>query len=193
MKTKIKLPNSLITAFIFLFTTSLANAADSAENGGTYRISPEDVLEISVWREEDLQRQVTVRPDGGVSFPLVGDIQASNKTPSELEELITQRLQKFIPEAVVTVSVVQVQGLRVYVTGKVSRPGQFLVGRYVDVLQAITLAGGLTPFADRRNITIIRRKGGQEEIMDFNYVQVERGKNMSQNIVLQADDVVVVP
>ena len=184
---------SLLAIFVSFSMFSSVHAEDADGSGGTYRISPEDILEISVWREEDLQRQVTVRPDGGVSFPLVGDIQAASKTPAELEETITQRLQKFIPEAVVTVSVVQVQGLRVYVTGKVSRPGQFLVGRYVDVLQAITLAGGLTPFADRRNITIIRRENGRERIMDFNYIQVERGKNLSQNIILQADDVVVVP
>ena len=190
----LKYISTLSILSVFALMSGLAYAqADDERPEGTYRISPEDVLEISVWREPDLQRQVTVRPDGGVSFPLVGDIQAAGKTPTELEETITENLAKFIPEAVVTVSVIQVQGLRVYVMGKVNRPGQFLVGRYVDVLQALTLAGGLTPFADRRNITVIRRRDGTEQIMDFDYTEVERGKNLQQNIVLQADDVVVVP
>ncbi len=183
--------------YLTLLFLSFAATAGWAENADSvtpaYRISAEDVLEISVWREEDLQKEVTVRPDGGVSFPLVGDIQAAGLTPTELENGITQKLKKFIPEAVVTVSVLQVQGLRIYVNGKVARPGQFLVGRYVDVLQALTLAGGLTPFANRNNIKILRREGNREVVLKFNYSQVERGVNLEQNIVLRADDTVVVP
>ena len=158
-----------------------------------YEISAEDVLDISVWREPDLQRQVIVRPDGGISFPLVGDIEAAGKTPAQLQDDLVARLETYIPDAVVTVSVVELRGLRIYVTGKVRNPGQFLVGRYVDVLQAITLAGGLTPFANQRDITIRRREGGREVVYEFDYAEVERGRNLSQNIQLRADDVVVVP
>jgi len=179
-----------------LLLTVSARSEDGFERRGAdadYRISAEDVLDISVWREEDMQREVTVRPDGGISFPLVGDVQAANRTPSELEDVITERLSKYIPDAVVTVSVVSVQGLRIYVNGKVRNPGQFLVGRYIDVLQALTLAGGLTPFANRKDIKILRRIEGRETVLKFNYDQVERGKKLEQNVILKADDTIVVP
>ena len=188
-----------VLGLLVLATVSAATSAvwaQEVERRGTdeaYRISPEDVLEISVWREEDLQRELTVRPDGGISFPLVGDTQAANLTPSQLEDKITEKLSKYIPDAVVTVSVVRVQGLRVYVNGKVRNPGQFLVGRYIDVLQALTLAGGLTPFADRKNIKILRRVEGRESVLKFNFDQVERGVNLEQNVILRSDDTVVVP
>ena len=168
-------------------------AAYASDLDREYTIAAEDVIEISVWKEPDLQRSVIVRPDGGVSFPLVGDILAAGKTPDELRQEITQALQAFIPDAVVTVSLLELRGLRIYVTGQVRNPGQFLVGRYVDVLQAITLAGGLTPFANRNNISIRRREGDREVVYDFNYNQVSKGNQLDQNIVLKADDVVVVP
>ena len=158
-----------------------------------YQIAAEDVLDVSVWREPELTKQVVVRPDGGISLPLAGSVNAMGLTTSELEESIRTKLAAYIPDAVVTVSIVQLRGLRVYVTGQVRRPGQFEVGRYIDVLQAITLAGGFTPFADVSNIQVLRRQGGKEERFEFNYKQVERGKNLDQNIQLTTDDVVVVP
>jgi polysaccharide export outer membrane protein len=170
-----------------------AGEAAPPEIDNAYRISPEDILLISVWREEGMEREVIVRPDGGISFPLAGNVQVSGKTPTEVEEEIAARLKRYIPDAVVTVSVKQLSGLRVYVTGQVRNPGQFSVGRYVDVLQAITLAGGLTPFANADDIKILRREGGKEVVYRFNYGQVRKGQNLSQNIQLKADDVVVVP
>ena len=158
-----------------------------------YHISPEDVLQISVWKEDGLEKTVVVRPDGGISFPLAGDVGAAGKTPMELEAEIAARLQRFIPDAVVTVSVMELKGLRIYVSGKVKSPGQFTVGRYVDVLQALTLAGGLTPYANDAGIKILRREGGKQVVYEFNYGEVKNGKNLKQNIVLQTDDVVVVP
>jgi polysaccharide export outer membrane protein len=159
-----------------------------------YRIAAEDVLDIAVWREPDLARKVVVRPDGGFSFPLVGDVQAAGLTPAELEATLRTRLATFIPDAVVTVSVQELRGLRIYVTGKVRSPGQYQVGRYVDVLQAVTLAGGFTPFANTRKVQIIRRDAqGRETIFRFNYNEVQKGRNLAQNIQLQADDVVLIP
>ncbi len=151
------------------------------------------MLQISVWKEEGLEREVIVRPDGGVSFPLAGNVTVAGKTPAEVEGEIAKRLQRFIPDAVVTVSVVKLQGMRLYVTGQVRNPGQFTVGRYVDVLQAITLAGGLTPFAKDGDIKIIRREDGREVVHKFNFGEVRRGENLQQNIMLRTDDVVVVP
>ncbi len=188
----------LILALVALvcWTAELSAAAESALDPAElpdYRIAAEDVLDVSVWREPELQRQVIVRPDGGISLPLVGNIQAAGRTPAELEEAILQKLTTYIPDAVVTVSVLELRGLRVYVTGNVRSPGQFEVGRYIDVLQAITLAGGFTPFADKGDVQIIRRVDGRETVLKFDYNQVERGRNLHQNIRLQTDDVVLVP
>ena len=161
--------------------------------GGGYEIGPEDLLEISVWREQDLQREVLVRPDGWLTFPLVGNIRAAGKTTQELQAEITAKLRKYIPDPVVTVTVKKVQGLKIFVIGRVGKPGEYVVGRYVDVLQALTLAGGLTPFADADAIKILRKEGGRERIIPFNYTEVTRGRNLEQNIRLQAGDVIMVP
>ena len=184
---------SILVVFTACASVSSALAQEPKAVVPDYRISAEDVIEISVWKEPDLQREAIVRPDGGISFPLVGNVQAAGLTPQELEETIRAGIETFIPDAVVTVSVLEVRGMRIYVTGKVRSPGQFVVGRYVDVVQAITLAGGLTPFANTSNIQIIRREGPQEQVFEFNYDQIERGRNMSQNIMLESDDVVLVP
>jgi len=168
-------------------------ALDTQAEVDGYRISPEDVLNISVWREPELQREVIVRPDGGISFPLLGNVMAADKTPSELEADITKGIAEYIPEAVVTVSVTQIKGLKVFVTGQVKKPGQFLIGRYVDVLQALTLAGGVTPFADKRNIRILRRSNDGEKVFLFDYNAVQKGNALEQNILLKPGDTVVVP
>ncbi len=158
-----------------------------------YRIGPEDVLDISVWKEEDLQKQVLVRPDGGISFPLAGELKAGGKTARELQAEITKKIQKYIPDAVVTVSVVKIAGLQIYVLGKVKKPGQYTVGRYVDVMQALTLAGGVTPYANDDEIKIVRREGGKEKTFLFDYSDVKNGRHLEQNILLKSGDVVVVP
>lgn len=158
-----------------------------------YRIGPEDVLEISVWKEPDLQREVLVRPDGGISFPLAGNIQVAGKTTREVEGEITKRIQKYIPDAVVTVIVKQISGYSIFVIGKVNKPGQYTVGRYVDVMQALTLAGGLTPFASENKIKVIRRVNGKETVYRFKYSDVKDGDDLKQNIILRSGDVVVVP
>jgi polysaccharide export outer membrane protein len=165
----------------------------ASSNPDEYRIGPEDVLEISVWKEEELQREVLVRPDGGISFPLAGDVQVEGKTPLEVEQDITTRVQKYIPEAVVTVSVKTVSGYTIFVNGKVKSPGKFVVGRYMDVMQAITLAGGLDTFADEDKIKVIRRQNGKQVVHQFAYNEVKKGKNLDQNIILQSGDVIVVP
>ena len=181
------------------FLTALAAAAllgtggPALAQGVEYRIGPEDVLHISVWKEEDLDREVLVRPDGGISFPLAGDLQVSGRTPLEVQDEIRTRLQRYVPNAEVTVSVETVSGYTVFVLGEVNAPGQFTLGRYVDVLQALTLAGGLTPYASERNITVRRRENGEEAVYDFNYNDVEKGRDRGQNIILQSGDVVVVP
>lgn len=159
----------------------------------TYRVGPEDVLEISVWREDALRKETLVRPDGGISYPLIGDVQAAGKTVAELREEITKRLDKFIPDAVVSVTVIKAGSQRIYVLGKVTRPGEFPVGRSIDVLQALSMSGGLTPFADANGIRIMRRDGDRQVALPFEYARVVRGERLEQNIQLRAGDVVVVP
>lgn len=179
---------------LFAMNVSLAQGKSAAvDRGGDYEIGPEDVLEISVWKEEDLQREVLVRPDGWLTFPLIGNIQAAGRTAQQLDQDITSRLKKYIPDPVVTVTVKKIQGLKVFVIGKVGKPGEYNVGRYVDVLQALTLAGGLTPFADEDSIKILRKKDGKETVMLFDYGDVKKGKRLEQNILLRSGDVIVVP
>lgn len=180
-------------ATLLLLFTAQAISQESGYLVEEYKIGPEDVLDISVWKEPELTRQVLVRPDGGISFPLAGDIQAAGKTTSEIQQIITERLRRFIPEAVVSVSAAKLAGYRIYVLGKVNNPGQFVPGRYVDVLQALTLAGGLTPYASRGSINIVRRTGDQLATMPFDFGDVEDGRNLDQNILLESGDVVVVP
>lgn len=179
-------------AGLLLMTTVVPlSAAQEAPPG--YRIGPEDVLHISVWKEQELDRQTIVRPDGGISFPLAGDLPVAGKTPQEVQADITQRLRNYIPGAVVTVSVSEIAGYRVYVIGKVNNPGQFVVGRYVDVMQALTLAGGLTPYASEDDIRVIRRMGPKEQVFKFDYGDAKQGDGLNNNILLQSGDVVVVP
>ncbi len=194
-----KVAHGLVVLIILLFLplTGMSEEGDAesvpAAAVPEYRIGPEDVLEIFVWKEPELQREVLVRPDGGISFPLAGDLQAAGKTPVEVQDELTRRLQKYIPDAVVTVTVTKVVGYRIFVVGKVTNPGQFVVGRYVNVLQALTLAGGLTPYASENKIKIVRKKGDGEITFPFQYSRVKKGRNLEQNILLQSGDVVVVP
>lgn len=169
-----------------------AGAQELASDG--YKVQPGDTLEVSVWKEEDLQRQVLVRPDGHFSFPLVGDIDATGKTVGDLRAEISSSLERFIPDLVVTVTVSSIQGNKIYVLGQVNRPGEFVVNPSVDVMQALSMAGGTTAFAALNDIMILRRNGdGSQEAMRFAYKDVERGRRLEQNIVLQSGDVVVVP
>jgi polysaccharide export outer membrane protein len=158
-----------------------------------YEISPEDVLGISVWKEDGLTKEVLVRPDGGISFPLAGDLQAAGKTAQEIELEITRRLMKYMAQPVVSVTVLKVVGNKIYVMGKVNKPGEYLAGRYLNVLQALSLAGGLTPFAAENDIKVLRKQGGRDLVFPFNYSEIRKGNNLEQNITLKGGDVVVVP
>jgi len=170
-----------------------AASQSTAFDPSSYRVGPEDVLEISVWREDTLKKEVLVRPDGGISYPLIGEVHAAGKTVSEIRAEITKRLEKFIPDPAVSVSIVKAGSQRVYVIGKVNKPGEYPAGRYVDVLQALSMAGGLTPFADSNQIRVVRREGSGQIVFPFEYGRVVRGEKLEQNILLRGGDVVVVP
>jgi polysaccharide export outer membrane protein len=172
----------------------LAPAVRAAPPDTNYTVKPGDILSVSVWKEPDLQGPVLVRPDGAFSFPLAGQMDARNKTVQELQQMVTERLKKFISDPVVTVSIQEIKGNKVYVIGQVNKPGDFIVNPRVDVMQALSMAGGTTPFAALGDIMILRRSdAGQQQALPFRYTDVIRGRNLDQNITLQAGDVVVVP
>jgi polysaccharide export outer membrane protein len=175
---------------VLLLAGSALAAGDDVSG---YGIQPGDVLGISVWREPDLEREVLVRPDGGISFPLVGNLEARGKTVSALTAELTKRLGRFIPDPEVSVSVNQITGNRIYVLGRVNSPGEFAVMRPVSVMQALSMAGGLTPYAEREDIKVLRGTGDAQQSISFDYNAVERGESLGQNILLQPGDVVVVP
>jgi polysaccharide export outer membrane protein len=167
---------------------------DSLNAGpGAYLIGPEDVLDISVWKEDALKKESLVRPDGGISFPLVGDLQASGKTTEEVRLEITDRLKKYIADPVVSVSILKASNYKIYVIGRVNKPGDFTSGRAIDVLQALSMAGGLTPFASDSDIHVVRKLAGRELNIPFDYNNIQRGEHLDQNIILKSGDVVVVP
>ena len=173
--------------------TATASTAELSTVESSYVVQPGDILSISVWKEKDLQAEVTVRPDGGLNFPLVGDVSASGKTIEQLRKDLAARLTKYVPDPVVTVAVKQSAGNIIYVVGKVQRPGNYNATRNIDVMQALSMAGGPTPYASLNKIKILRRVNGELKSIPFKYSRVEKGEDLEQNIVLQGGDVVVVP
>lgn len=166
----------------------MAAAAESR-----YLIGPGDVLEISVWKDEGLSRQVVVPPDGMISFPLAGDIDVTHMTVTDLRKAVKEKLSEFVPDATVTVMLLAINSLKAYVIGKVNKPGEFPVTLDTRVMQILSMAGGLNPFASKGNILILRQEKGKTVKIPFDYGDVEDGDNLEQNIVLERGDVVVVP
>ena len=140
-----------------------------------------------------MQREVLVRPDGWITFPWVGNVSAKGKNAQQLQDEIGTRLRKYIPDPNVSISVKKVAGYKVFIIGKVNKPGEFVVGRYIDVIQALTLAGGLTPFASESNIKILRKENDKETVILFDYSDVRKGRLLEQNIMLKSGDVIIVP
>jgi polysaccharide export outer membrane protein len=168
--------------------------AGQAAFADAYKLNPGDVLQISVWKEEGLQQQVLVLPDGFISFPLAGHIKAAGLSPEQLQKTLQGKLKNFFADPVITVTVVQVGGNKIYVIGQVRNPGEFPANRPLDVMQALSLAGGLTTFAADSNIRVLRRDAsGGQQALSFNYSEVSKGKALASNVVLQPGDVVVVP
>lgn len=177
---------------VFLFAITMCIRIVHSEPN-SYLIGPGDSLAISVWKEEGMQKEVLVKPDGHITFPLVGDIEASGVSTEDLTKIIVEKLEAYIPNPNVTVSVLKSMSNRVYVIGQVNKPGQFITLQYMDVLQALTMAGGLTPYADSDDIKIIRRTENGNKVFEFDYDDVVSGEGLEMNIILKAGDTVVVP
>jgi polysaccharide export outer membrane protein len=180
---------AVVTFILFCGLFFVAGA--DAQN--TYRISPGDELEISVWKDESLSRQLIVPPDGQIAFPLIGDINANNMTVSELRSALKKRLSEYIPEVTVTVLLLSANSMKAYVIGKVQNPGEFPISLDTNVMQVLAMAGGTNPFASEGNIIILRQNKEGVMQIPFDYKKVSRGDELEQNIFLQRGDVVVVP
>lgn len=171
----------------------LSAAAHNTPNSSSYTIQPGDILRISVWKEPELHSEELVRPDGRFSFPLAGELVAHGKSVVQIQSEIVKRLAKYIPDLVVTVSVKQILGNKIYVLGEVNNPGEFVANRPIDVLQALSMAGGTTRFAALDEIKVLRRTDGQLRSVRVNYGDIKKGKNLQQNIILVSGDLVLVP
>jgi len=174
-------------------STNATQPAAGSTTDADYKIGPQDVLRIDVWKEAEISRITPVRPDGRISLPLLNDVQAAGLTPSQLAGVITDGLKKYITNPQVTVGVTEINSRRVYVTGEVTKPGAFALQSGMTVLQALTSSGGFTQFAKTKGIYVLRTEDGKQVKHPFNYKDVVSGKHPENNIVLQPGDVIVVP
>ena len=184
---------------VFWCITAVAVSAQSLEAPKSllppnlYIIQPNDLLAIFVWKEPNLSGKVTVRPDGRISFPLIQDMQAAGLNPGQLKNRIEESLKEYIEVPNVTVVVEAILSYKIYVTGKVSKLGMLMSEKPISVLQAISMAGGFSEFANPSETVIIRNTGEDSTLYKFNYPEVIKGRNFSQNMLLRSGDVVVVP
>src|SRR5260370_4271258 len=170
-----------------------ATASLVALNDAEYKIGPQDILRIDVWKEAEVSRAVPVRPDGKISLPLLNDVQAAGLTPMQLSGVIADGLKKYMNDPQVTVSVSEINSRRIYVAGEVTRAGAFPLLPNMTVLQALSSSGGFTQFARPKNIYVLRVEEGKQVKHPFNYKDVVSGKKPEQNVLLQPGDVIVVP
>lgn len=176
---------------VCLLLSSVAGAASME----AFRLGPGDVLEVSVWGDEALTRpNVIIRPDGLVSFPLVGDMQAAGKTVEQLRNEFEKRIKEYVSDAPVTIMLQQLGSPQVYIVGKVNRPGVYLMSGQTTVLQALALAGGMTPYAESDDILVVRvGQNGKQKYLPFDYVKAVAGDGLEQNIALMPGDTLLVP
>lgn len=173
--------------------SSAKTAASVVSVGPDYKIGPQDVLRIDVWKEPDISRTIPVRPDGKISLPLLNDVQASGLTAMELASSLRESLSKYLTNPQVTVTVIEINSRRIYITGEVNHPGVFPLLPDMTALQAISSGGGFTQFAKVKSIYVLRTENGKQVKHPFNYREVIKGNHPEQNILLQPGDVIVVP
>ena len=192
IKTKCRTSIWVSTMLTILLLVSEASSQAPAQDS-SYRIGPNDVLNIFVWKEAELTRDVTVMPDGKITYPLIGEIMAQGQTASELKKAIADKLQIFVTAPEVTVIVKESRSQVVYAIGKLTRPGPIALAPGMTVMQALSAAGGFAEWADQKNILIVRRDGGKETQLRFNYKEFTSGEKLEQNILLKPGDTLVVP
>ena len=164
-----------------------------AQQEASYKIGPNDLLSIFVWKEKDLTQEVTVMPDGSISFPLIGEIKAQGRTVTDLKKALEEKLKDYVEVPEVTVIVKESRSRIIYTIGKVVRPGPYGLAPNMTVIQALSTAGGFTEWAGTKKILIVRREGAEERQIPFNYNEFIDGDNLKQNILLKPYDTIVVP
>jgi polysaccharide export outer membrane protein len=174
---------------------TLDKTAKAMPNAGQmgYEIGPDDLLRIDVWKEAELSGTVTVRPDGRISMPLLNDVQAAGSTPMELAKTLSEKLKSYLADPYVTIEVVGMNSRRVFVVGEVNHSGEVVLVPEMTVLQALSAAGGLTPFAKQKKIYVLRGAEGRQAKLAFNYKEAIKAGVSEQNIRLQPGDTIVVP
>ena len=188
-----KIVSILILCIFFVCTGSLLAEETAPASGGDYVIGIGDQLDISVWKDEALTKSVLVLPDGKITFPLIGMLPAAGKTLQELKKEIEANISKYVKDPVLSIEVRQTSSMVIYVIGRVNTPGKFMMNANVTVLQALSMAGGLNPFAKKGDIKIFRQEGGKTGIYPFDYDDVVSGGRIQDNFRLERGDVVVVP
>ena len=182
--------------FFCLMAVVVGLAATAAAGGiqDNYRIGSGDILEIETWKEPDFSRkEVLVRPDGKITFPLLNDVQAAGRTPMELKKEFEAKIRKYVSDAVVTVSVREAGSQKFYVLGEVEKTGEYELLKPLRVLQAFALAGGFTEWASKDEIILLRVENGKDKIHRINYKDIVKGEHLEQNLQLRADDTIIVP
>ena len=178
---------------LFFLTVGMLLSFSVLIQAEPYYVGPGDVLEISVWRDENLTRELVITPDSILSYPLIGDVNVANMSVAEIRKIITLKLAEYVPDASVAVIVKQINSLKAYVIGQVKSPGVFPITQETRVMQVLAMAQGLTPFAAEREIHILRYEGKNTKKIGFDYKEVLKGNNLEQDIVLKRGDVIVVP
>lgn len=175
-------------------STQQGSGQSAAAADNSYIIGDDDVLAINVWNQPDLKQPIPVRPDGKISLPLVGEVEAAGRTPAQLQEDIATKLQSYIHHPDVTVIVQQINSKKFNILGRVTRPGAYPLSTTTTVLDAIAQAGGFQDFAKQKDVYVLRKTpNGSESRLPFNYKEVIKGKNLEQNIKLEPNDTIVVP
>jgi polysaccharide export outer membrane protein len=158
-----------------------------------YIIGARDVLSVIFWRDKDMSADVAVRPDGMISLPLINEVKAEGLTPDQLRDQVTQRAARYVADPTVSIVVREIHSRQVFITGEISRPGAYSLMMPTTVMQLISMAGGVREFAKIKDIIILRTNGGKQTAIEFNYKDVRNGKKLSQNIMLQPGDTIIVP
>jgi polysaccharide export outer membrane protein len=190
---------SFFTLFFLMLNCLIVDSVSAADENiqskeqASFLLGFEDEIEISVWQDDTLTKTVKIRPDGKISFPLIGDILAVGYTVEAFREAIEKRIRDYIPKASVTVVVTSISSPKVFIVGEITTPGAYIMGRRLRVMQLLALAGGLQEFADRRNIMILREDNRQQKILKFDYSKVVKGVEVEQNILLKPGDTIVIP
>lgn len=180
-----KLLSSII--YLSILTTTSVFAKEP------YLLNAGDRLTISVWNESALQKEVVILPDGTISFPLAGQLDAQDRTVVDLEAELNSKLSEYISDPVVNITVNSVSGNTVHILGKVLRPGSFSMSQPLDAMQALSLAGGLNTFAEENNIIILRRNGEKQQIIPVHYARIKNGQSLESNVLLKSGDVIIIP